>query len=176
MKKTLKSISALALVAILFTAAYASVSYDPMTGGFVGKGDVQTLLGLNNKGMQDLVKANGVVFTYESSVRYAGVCTWVTGEGTRGEKTHNVDVNKSFSVTSTIAFENKKTGQYTGWFLAPAVLTGQSGTVPVVGDPCHGNEGHDGTFSSVVLDEASSEGGLKVNGLSLPNTPVIVVP
>ena len=45
--------------------AAASVTFDPSSGsGFVGKGDVQIALGLNNAQLQDAVKKNSLSFTY----------------------------------------------------------------------------------------------------------------
>src|SRR5215204_6817953 len=47
-------------------AAFAAVTFDPATGtGFVGKGDVQTALGYNNKQLQD--NAGSLQFTFVST-------------------------------------------------------------------------------------------------------------
>jgi opacity protein-like surface antigen len=57
MRKKLTILLAVAMTALLAaTAAFAAVTFDPATGeGFVGKGDVQTALGFNNKQLQDNV-------------------------------------------------------------------------------------------------------------------------
>lgn len=61
----LAGVAAATLTAVAFAGpASASVSIDPVTGaGFVGKGDVQTVLGLNNAQMQ----ATLVSFTMKST-------------------------------------------------------------------------------------------------------------
>lgn len=170
MKKTFKTISAFVLVAALFTVAFASVSYNPASGGFVGKGDVQTLLNLNNKGMQALVDRNGVAFTYKAEEIYETECTWITGP-THNRKSHTKTRTVDYSVNASIDSSNKKTGQYTGWFLNPALETSASEEAPVLGGQCHG-EGTDGTYTSVTLIEATP-GSLFVNGIALPNTPTL---
>jgi hypothetical protein len=171
--------AAAAAVASIATAAYASVTFDATTGtGFVGKGDVQLAFGWNNQALQ--ANAAGVTFSYNATDSYEAVCSFTTGEGTRGEQTHNIDHNRSVTVTSSIAYEARKQtgglGQITGFNLTGLGATTESGgEVPVVGGACMGNEGHDGLWSSVNL--VSSTGGLFVNhggaSVALPNTPAI---
>jgi opacity protein-like surface antigen len=58
-------IAAVATVAVFATAAFAEVVFDSLEGtGFVGKGDVQLALGLNNKQLQE--QADGLIFTASS--------------------------------------------------------------------------------------------------------------
>ena len=159
------AIAAAVAAATISTAALALVTFDPATGtGFVGKGDVQLAFGWNNKQLQD--NAGGVGFVYNQTTSYTGVCTWTTGEGTRGERTHNVDHTTSTAVLSTIGYEARKNssgkdGSITGFFLiGNGATTTTGGEAPVVGAPCHGNEGHDGVWSSV--SEGTSTGGLSV--------------
>lgn len=138
-----------------------SVTFDPATGiGFVGKGDVQLAFGWNDQALQ--INAPSVGFTYNSTESYDAVCTWVTGEGTRGEKTHNVTFNKTTVVNSTIAYEARKNsqGKITGFNLTGLGTVTTDGVVPVVGGACLG-EGADGTYSSVT--PTGSTGGLYVN-------------
>jgi hypothetical protein len=53
MKRVFALLAALATVALIGTAvATATVSYDPSSGGTVGKGDVQNALGLNDVAVQ----------------------------------------------------------------------------------------------------------------------------
>jgi hypothetical protein len=75
MKNMIKSFGAVALVAVLFTVAFAAVTFDPATGqGFAGKGDVQLALGFNNKQLQD--QAASLVFTYEGVEETVTEVTW----------------------------------------------------------------------------------------------------
>lgn len=160
-KNVLIAAAATAFSASLALAAPASaaVTFDPATGtGFVGKGDVQTAFVWNNQQLQK--NASGVTFSYESENTYDGVCQWVTGEGKRGEKTHTVSHKVSTGVASSIAYDLRVKNQITGFNLTGLGSTTSSGSVPEVGGPCMGNEGHGGTWSSVV--QTGSSGGLYV--------------
>lgn len=177
MFRKLTGILAFALMALslLAPSASAAVSFDPVSGtGFVGKGDIQALFGWNNASLQK--NASGVTFTYDATDNYEGVCTFTTGEGTRGEKIHNVEHKQTASVNSSVAYDARTMKQITGFNLTGfGSVSGSGQDVPVVGGPCMGNEGHDGVWTSVTL--ISSAGGLSVNfggvSLPLPNTPVI---
>lgn len=161
MTKTMKTISAFALVATLSIIAFASVTFDPVTGlGFVGKGDVQTAFGWNNKQLQD--NASGVTFTYNATDNYSAVCEWTTGEGTRGEQTHDVSHSRSNTVSSSITYDARVKNQITGFNLTGlGATTTTGGSLPVVGGPCPGNQGTDGVWISVT--QTGSTGGLFVN-------------
>jgi len=168
--KALKTLAAAALLAST-SYAFASVTLDTATGtGFVGKGDVQLAFGWNNQQLQK--NASGVTFKYEATDNYEAVCTWTTGEGTRGEKTHNVGHTTSIGVSSSVAFDARVKTQITGFNLSGFGTKTEFGTVPVVGAACPGNEGTDGTWSSVTL--TGSTGGLYVtygsNSVLLPPT------
>ncbi|ALC89376.1 hypothetical protein AM500_05950 [Bacillus sp. FJAT-18017] len=64
MKKLLSGLAAGTLaMGIMAGSVFASVTFDASTGtGFVGKGDVQTVLGWNNSQLQ--AGAGGLKFTY----------------------------------------------------------------------------------------------------------------
>jgi hypothetical protein len=160
----------LALAAIS-TVAVASVSFNASTGtGFVGKGDIQTAFNLNNPQIQAVLTACPTTaaancnldFAYAAVDRYQATCTWTTGEGTKGEKIHDVDHKRRTEVLGGVSYDSRQRSQVTGF-----MLTGYAGdpvatgTVPVVGSPCVPEEGsgHDGTWTAVVL--VSSEGGLE---------------
>lgn len=151
-------------LALACATALAAVTFDAATGtGFVGKGDVQDAFGWNNAELQ--TNAGGVTFSYEATAYYAAVCTWTTGEGTRGQKTHNVSHSTGMSVTSEVASSLRRNRQQ---IVTGFDLTGygnsftESGTIPVVGGPCPGNPGHEGIWTSVTQLEGG-EGGLYVN-------------
>jgi hypothetical protein len=154
------------------TAAYAAVTFDASTGtGFVGKGDVQLALGLNNKGLQDAVKAGSLGFTYSSEVvtEVSWVCTNTKNENTQErERTTTTSVS---GVVSGVARDGKN--QFTGFNLG-----GYSGT-PTVSTPqtegpvlnsCPTNWTL--TTPAGAPELVSSTGGLYVNGVLLPITPV----
>jgi len=184
-KITMLLMVALAALALSATAAFAAVTFDPATGkGFVGKGDVQIAYNLNNKQIQTALIANPQAFTFsvESTDTYSATCTWVTGEGTRGERTHNVDIPRHTALNAAIQGDPRQTSgqkQFTGFNLKGFGATTTTGTVPVVGEPCiaedSGGIAQNGTWSAVTL-VSSTAGVLSVtyNGVTvpLPITPV----
>ena len=142
------------------TAAIAAVNVSDEGVGFVGKGDVQLAFGWNNAALQR--NAAGVTFSYDATDTYAAVCTFTTGEGTRGERTHNVDHARRTSVSSVITYDARVRNQITGVTLTGlGTTTTSGGAMPVVGEACMGNPGHDGLWSSVEL-LSTSGGGLTV--------------
>jgi len=155
-------IAATAGVLFAASAASAAVTFDAGTGqGFVGKGDVQTALGWNNSKLQ--ANAAAVSFTYDATDTYAAVCTWTTGAGTRGEKTHNVSIPRHSRVESAVAYDARTHKQIDGFILTGFGATTVEGTVPVVGGACVSEEGNgnDGTWTAVTLQD--STGALYVN-------------
>lgn len=159
MKKILSSLAAGALaMGLLAGSAFAAVTIDPATGeGFVGKGDVQTALGYNNAQMQK--EAENLTFNYVTKTTYEVTVTWTTGEGTRGEKTHTVDHERSSSINSSIGYDSRTKKQVTGFILNGFTEPGTTGKIPKVGDEFPGNSGHIVTDIKVV----STTGGLYVN-------------
>ncbi|MGI8545384.1 MAG: hypothetical protein ACR2MD_18160 [Aridibacter sp.] len=75
MKKSIKTISAFALVATLFTVALAGINIDDEGKGFVGKGDVQLAFGWNNAALQ--ANADIVSFALETHSSTVTEVTWV---------------------------------------------------------------------------------------------------
>jgi hypothetical protein len=158
----MKFLKTVAVAGLLAASSYAisAVTFDPGTGvGFVGKGDVQLAFGWNNQALQ--ANAAGVTFSYNVTDSYTATCTWVTGEGTRGERTHNVDHTTMTRVNGIVAYEARTRNQITGFNLTGFGEMTSVGTVPVVGGPCPGNAGNDGVWSSVTAN--GSTGGLYVN-------------
>lgn len=104
-------------------------------------------------------------FSYDSTDNYSAVCSWVTGEGTRGEKTHDISIPRHTSVNSVVHYDARTHKQIDGYNLKGFGATTTEGTVPVVGGSCVGNSDgvdHNGTWSSVTLVD-SPGAGLFVN-------------
>lgn len=137
--------------------ANATVTIDPETGyGFVGKGDVQLAFGWNNAALQ--LNAGALSFTYNVNTEYSAVCTFTTGEGTRGERTHNIIHTEVYGLNHTVAYELRTRNQITGFTLEGFSSTQLNlGTVPVYGEACPGNPGTEGTWSSVTVGATSDE-------------------
>jgi hypothetical protein len=164
--------------------AYAAVTFNPVTGvGEVGKGDLQTPWGWNDAKLQN--SAEDVRFYVESAEvsAYEALCTWVTGEGTRGEKIHNVEHKKNTVslLKAEVTRELKKNthGKVTGFKLNGVELSTSlsSGSVPVVGQPCPGNSGHDGVWTHVtLLSSSSNSGGLYAESPDAPEgaSPLLI--
>jgi hypothetical protein len=163
MKKLLTGLAAGALALSVFSSsAFAAVTFDTETGkGFVGKGDVQTALGLNNAQMQ--AKAEGLVFTYEAVDTYEVTVEWTTGEGKKGEKTHTVEHKRTATVSGEVTYEARKANQVTGFTLTKFIETSTEGSIPSVGEEFPGNSGHKATSVELV----SSTSTLFVNGAPL---------
>lgn len=147
---------AIAAIAVTASAAYAIVTYNPATGGWAGKGDVQTAFGWNNKVMQNNHQA--ITFEYDATVGYSFECEWYTGPD-HNRTYHLQEKTVTFGVAGTIADTDRKTGQWTGWFLGAIVGDVGEATEPVDSD-C-GAEGNG--MKSIVegsVQPLSSGGGL----------------
>jgi hypothetical protein len=109
-------IAVLAAIAVLATAAVANatVTVNPDGSGFVGKGDVQSLLGYNNKQMQNAVEAKG--FDWSQKLEFS--TTW---ESTDSTGTHVVTRHQTGTRLMAAAEarnnSNGKDGPLTGWYL-----------------------------------------------------------
>jgi hypothetical protein len=131
--------------ATISSAAMALVTFDSTTGtGWVGKGDVQTAFGWNNKAAQDNV--NNVAFSAQSEERYQVTCEWTTGPD-HNRQTHDVSRPIVRAVSSTVGYEARKTGHWTGYNLTGYGATVGGGAVPTVGGQCP--NGHFGTITEV---------------------------
>ena len=172
--KIFRIAAALGLAAITSFAS-ASVTFNSETGtGFVGKGDVQLAFGWNNAALQ--TNASGLTFAYNLNTDYEAVCTWTTGEGKKGEKTHNVTHTESYALTGALNFDARTQNQITG-FILKGFKEGVSevGMKPVVGEGCPGNQGHDGVWTSVIAGATTDGLTVSYGGTSvpLPITPVL---
>jgi hypothetical protein len=141
-----------------------AINVDYSTGvGFVGKGDVQLALGLNNKQLQD--QAASLEFTFNSEVvsEVSWTCTNSNNENTKvRERTTTITTE---GIVSSIAREKN---QITGFN-----LNGFTGT-PTTSSTSEGNElnscpGGPWTLTTHAgaPEVISTDGGLKVNGVDL---------
>jgi hypothetical protein len=181
-------IIALAALALLATAAVASASVAVTDGtGFVGKGDVQNALGLNDVALQTLYKSkpDGTAITFTSSWTkvYDNMFTCADGK--------EVHVDNTITGTRTIeaAANTNKTGKVSdGWNLTGGTSTTVSDdiqkTIATMFTACLPDKPlADMTPAElrtlpvkvrVSQDQFSTfNEGLQVNGQDLPNTPVV---
>lgn len=174
MKKIITGILAGILTLAMTTVAFAAVTFDASTGeGFVGKGDVQTVLGLNNAQMQ--AQAGDLKFNYKVIESYSITLEKEVEVGKDKEiKTITKYRDISQQVKGKVEYESRTNKrQVTGFN-----LEGFDGTVVVTGNiPALGEEvdelglplpinGKSGWYvTEVELTETT--GGLYVNGVAL---------
>ncbi|MFN3620944.1 hypothetical protein [Sphingorhabdus sp.] len=162
MKKMLFAAS-LAL-ATISTAAVAAVEFYPATGtGFVGKGDVQLALGLNNAQLQTAT----VAFTYNSTV--VSEVTWEC-TNSKNEKVQDRERTTTSSVQGVVAASARVKNQITGYNLNGYSESSSSGSTsegPAL-NSCPDDSGNWSLTSPAGNPEiVSSTGGLFVNGVAL---------
>ena len=146
-------------VAAAASAAYATVTFDPATGtGFVGKGDVQLVLGWNNAVLQQY--ALQLKFSYQVQDKYDATCEWTTTTGSGKVIYHDVTVKKSVQVSDIVAYDARTHKQVDGFNLTGYGSVSQNIDPPVIGGPCLGEGGQQGTWTDVT--KTSSSGGLFV--------------
>jgi hypothetical protein len=178
MKKYIVAIAAIAALAVP-TAAMAVVAVDSTGVGTVGKGDVQDALGLtNDAAMQDLFKSGGVKFTTSytkvddntlNCMKYVpGIWPPFVATGDTVHQIYRQTITQDAKATANTNGAGKLTN---GWN-----LTGFDGPISygpqtnVIEGTCPA-----GTFIGTTADQDfynTPRGGLKVNGVDLPNTPV----
>lgn len=157
MKRTSLLVAALAVGAIT-TAAYAAVTFDPSTGtGFVGKGDVQLALGMNNAQIQ---KAT-LNFAMSATTEQAWECTNSNNEKVQ-ERSRTSTTQGVVSVVARV--KNQITGYNLVGFDGAPQITASEG--PALNSCPNAN----GTWSltSPAGDPVTLAGsGLSVNGVPL---------
>jgi hypothetical protein len=164
------SIAALAIPA----AALANVAVDNGVG-FVGKGDVQTALGWNNAAFDKGVKS--LKFTVSGEKVIADYKMSCYGSDAIGHRIISQPGTTTVTATPVLNAGNGK--QITGFN-----LTGQTSGFTATGGATLREEKPEGCLMFMNLGQGDLfgktqiTGGLKVNGIDLPNTPVdaIVAP
>ncbi|HEX6282351.1 MAG TPA: hypothetical protein VFZ67_09005 [Nitrososphaera sp.] len=143
----------------LIPAAQAAVTFDPETGeGFVGKGDVQTFFGWNNKQLQD--NAQSIEFRAIVETENTWTCDRDAGPQTQ-ERNNEVT---SQQVVDTIARERN---QITGFN-----LEGYTGDSAVVSRDGPATESCPTNWSPINLVTNTGDAQLQIsNGGSFQNFP-----
>lgn len=162
MKLALVFAASAASVALLVTSASAAVTFDPSTGtGFVGKGDVQTALGWNNKQLQ--TGAEDLVFAYSATSMFDTTWTCTKNGATNTQERENTTIRTTQGVVDSVARErNQVTGFHLDGFSgSPSSSEDKFG--PLAGS-CPNN------WSVTDMDTGTpvvTGGGLTVNGVPL---------
>ena len=108
-----KVFGGLALAALIATSAVvrAEVAWTPEDGGFVGKGDVQTLFGWNNATMQ--ANHTSIEFELVMHAGYTFECEWWTGPS-HNRRHHTNPKEIELDINATVESSSRRTGQYHG--------------------------------------------------------------
>jgi hypothetical protein len=159
------TIFAAAAAAVTATAAIAAPTFDPATGtGFVGKGDVQLALGLNNRGLQNTADS----LQFEVRTVEVEEVTWTC---TNSNNLNDQIRDRTIRTTTrgVVAAVARVRNQITGFD-----LTGYSGTTDVQEqesgnqlDSCPGGANWSLTVPAGDPEVVSSVSHLKVNGSDL---------
>jgi hypothetical protein len=172
-------ILAISLMALAVpAAAFANVAVTDGVG-YIGKGDVQNALNLqNDQSLQSLYKAGGITFG-GGTVTFGNETRWTCSGGVQSQTSLVTD---AVNVNVTPVLNNG--GKVTGWNAtgrtAGSFISGKRVGAPYVGY-CPAGESFLGFVDSKNPDTAYDQfttnysGGLTVNGFDLPNTPVPAV-
>jgi hypothetical protein len=162
--KSLNRIAVLGGLTALFAIASAAIFLNEDGTGFVGKGDVQLALGLNNKQLQ----TTPVAFTFETTTvsELEWECTNTRNDKVQ-EKSRTVTSTTNGLFSSLARVKNQITGfNLNGWDGAVTTTT-QNGGGPAV-NACPDNSGTwiltSPAGDAVIL---SQTGGMFVNGVQL---------
>ncbi len=197
-----KALVGTAICVVVAGIALAAVVFDPVTGiGFVGKGDVQTVLGLNNAQIQ--TQAASLVFTYLAVDTYEVTQVWATGNPVQPKSlnAHQITVARIQNVSASVAYDPRKVNgqkQVTGFnlngFIGTPIVIGEVptpdyvdwvtytwtdkwGVVHTTDDMPVDENGilyMEGNRKAVLgVEKIDSTGGLYVNGVLLPITPMV---
>lgn len=137
-------------VAVASVSAWAVTTYDAATGGFAGKGDIQTQWGWSDSDMQN--NWTGTAITYKKNEKVSSSCEWTVPDEyyTSGKNAGQLK-KASYSVANTkqsvsnvkgdIAYDGKTSGRnakMTGFILKPVSNVETVGSLPELGDYCEG--------------------------------------
>jgi hypothetical protein len=165
-----KFIIAAASVVALAVPSVASANVTVDNGvGYVGKGEVQTALKLNNSGFD----TGTFVFTADFTATYDNTLTCRSGQ-----VTHVPVVSTGTGDLKAEAVKSSNGKQITGWNLtgagAVASSNDQSQIVARLWTAC--DDGSIPVGVNVASTPTVTLDGLAVNGTPLPNTPEMTVP
>jgi hypothetical protein len=164
MKKAITTLAAMLLALSMMATAASAYTLNADGTGFVGKGEAQTVLGWNNKQLQD--NASSVVFTVESETvtEVSWVCTNSNNENSQGRER-----TTTTTVTGVVEGVARERNQITGFN-----LLGYEGD-PQTASTFEGNQLNScpsGPWSLTTPagdpEVVSTTGGLYVNGVLLP--------
>jgi hypothetical protein len=170
-RKIITGVIAVAMLAVP-TVANAAVAVDETGTGLVGKGDVQDALGgLTDAQMQTMHEDDKVKFTtgYDFTIDYLMQCSTFTGvkKGT----SHQI-VTTAITQDAKVTANTNRAGKLTnGWNLNGFDGPTTPGATTFTPATCPTGQYVSGSISQETIYGPRS--GLKINGVDLPNTPIV---
>jgi hypothetical protein len=164
MKRVIGGIVASALVLTVIGTAVAAVTFDSATGtGFVGKGDVQLALNMNNKQLQD----NAGSLTFAAVTSEVTEVSW-TCTNTNNENTQVRERTTTTSVQGVVSSVARERNQITGFNITGYSGSATSGST-TEGNPLNSCPSGPWTLTTPAGDPEviSSTSVLTVNGVPL---------
>lgn len=144
-----------------------AVAFDPGTGtGFVGKGDVQTALGFNNKQLND--SASSLIFTYSATTEQETSWICLNERNQQEQERERTTTTETTGVVSIVQRDNKR--QITGFNLTGFREGSTTSTSTTDGPKLYSCPNANSSYvldSTVVGDPVVTSGGLFVNGVAL---------
>ncbi len=142
-----------------------AVTFDAATGtGFVGKGDVQTALGYNNKQLND--NAGSLIFTYSATTVQETSWECVNQNNDKVQERERTTTTEVSGIVSHTERDNKR--QITGFRLSGfGEMTSMSSTEGPKLNSCPNANSTYVLDSTVVGEPVVTGGGLFVNGVAL---------
>jgi hypothetical protein len=158
--------AASAAVAMMTMAALPASAYTLNADGtgFVGKGEVQLALGLNNAGVQALGNPS---FTYSSTTVQETSWVCVNERNGNEQERARTTTTKTEGIVSSIArVKNQITGYNLNGFSGSTTTVGSTEGPPI--ESCPNANSTYALGSTVVGEPTVVSGGLYVNGVLLP--------
>ena len=170
------AIAALAALGVVGTATGAGANVAVTDGvGFVGKGDVQTALGLaNDAAMQDLFKSlpNGAAIKFTATVTQGNETRWSCSSGEQS-RTSQVTQGVQIKATPNTNAQGKLSNGWNlngrDWSAGSTYISGGYVGAPYVGY-CPAGDSFGGFLPN---NFPVTWGPLQVNSVDLPNTPIV---
>ena len=152
MTRKLAATAALTAGLLMIGSAGAAVAVPAVDAGFLGKGEVQTAFGWNNKALQ--TNAEDVAFSLRTETVYSYTCTWTTGPEHNQKEHVKEGIPSEAAVAADAAFDARKNSQITGFTLGELGEPTVDGTIPTDGGAC--SNGPNGTISEVEIVDVTS--------------------
>lgn len=157
--------------------ASASVTVSDAGTGFIGKGDVQNALGLaNDAAIQTLFQSPGGIKFTAGTVTLGNETRWSCSDGSTQSQTSLVTQAGPVNATPNTNNQGKLSngwnlnGRVTDGSVAGKYIGGKRAGAPYVG---YCGAGFTTGFLPNVFTVTSESGPLQVNGVDLPNTPIV---